>query len=153
GMMDTILNLGMNDETVVGVAKLTNNSRFAYDSYRRFIQMFSNVVFEIDGYYFEQLLEETREQKGYLSDPELTADDWKEVITGYKKDIKAQTKKSFPQDPKDQLFLAINAVFDSWNNERAKVYRRLHKIPDHLGTAVTIQSMVFGNMGDDSGTG
>ncbi len=153
GMMDTILNLGMNDETVVGVAKLTNNPRFAYDSYRRFIQMFSNVVFGIDGYYFEQLLEDTREQKGYLSDPELSAEDWQEVITGYKNIVKKHTKQSFPQDPKDQLFLAINAVFDSWNNERAKVYRRLHKIPDHLGTAVTIQSMVFGNMGNDSGTG
>lgn len=153
GMMDTILNLGMNDETVVGVAKLTNNPRFAYDSYRRFIQMFSNVVFGIDGFYFEQLLEDTREQKGYHSDPELTAEDWQEVITGYKNIVKKQTKQSFPQDPKDQLFLAINAVFDSWNNERAKVYRRLHKIPDHLGTAVTIQSMVFGNMGNDSGTG
>ncbi|MGM7637058.1 pyruvate, phosphate dikinase [Bacillus sp. Hm123] len=153
GMMDTVLNLGMNDETVVGVAKLTNNPRFAYDSYRRFIQMFSNVVLEIDTYYFEQLLEETREQKGYSSDPELTAEDWKEVIAGYKDIVKKHTKKAFPQDPKEQLFLAINAVFNSWNNQRAIIYRRLNKIPDHLGTAVNIQSMVFGNMGDDSGTG
>jgi len=153
GMMDTILNLGMNDETVVGMAKLTNNPRFAYDSYRRFIQMFSNVVLEIDTYYFEQFLEETREQKGYSSDPELTAEDWQEVIAGYKEIVKKHTKNAFPQEPKEQLFLAINAVFNSWNNQRAIVYRRLNKIPDHLGTAVNIQSMVFGNMGDDSGTG
>lgn len=153
GMMDTILNLGMNDETVEGLAKLTNNPRFAYDSYRRFIQMFSNVVLEIDTFYFEQLLEETREEKGYSTDPEMTAEDWKEVIDGYKKIVKKHTRKEFPQTPKDQLFLAINAVFNSWNNQRAIVYRRLNKIPDHLGTAVNIQSMVFGNMGNDSGTG
>jgi pyruvate, orthophosphate dikinase len=153
GMMDTVLNLGMNDETVVGMGKLTNNPRFAYDSYRRFIQMFSNVVLDINTYYFEQLLEETREQKGYSADPEMTAEDWKEVIEGYKGIVKKHTRKEFPQDPKEQLFLAINAVFDSWNNQRAIVYRRLNKIPDHLGTAVNIQSMVFGNMGNDSGTG
>ncbi|WP_286228809.1 pyruvate, phosphate dikinase [Neobacillus mesonae] len=153
GMMDTILNLGMNDETVVGMAKLTNNPRFSYDSYRRFIQMFSNVVLEIDTYFFEQFLEETREQKGYYADPEMTAEDWQEVIVGYKEIVKKHTRKDFPQDPKEQLFLAINAVFNSWNNQRAIVYRRLNKIPDHLGTAVNVQSMVFGNMGDDSGTG
>ncbi|MGS2779648.1 pyruvate, phosphate dikinase [Robertmurraya sp. GLU-23] len=153
GMMDTILNLGMNDETVVGMAKLTDNPRFAYDSYRRFIQMFSNVVLEIDSYYFEQFLDEVREQKGYTSDPEMTAEDWKEVIDGYKEIVKNHTKNEFPQNPFEQLFLAINAVFNSWNNQRAIVYRRLNKIPDHLGTAVNIQSMVFGNMGNDSGTG
>ena len=153
GMMDTVLNLGMNDETVEAVAKLTNNPRFAYDSYRRFIQMFSNVVLEIDGFYFEQYLEEVREKKGYKADPELTAEDWKEVITGYKEIVNKHTKQDFPQDPKQQLFLAIDAVFDSWNNQRAILYRRLNKIPDHLGTAVNIQSMVFGNMGNDSGTG
>ncbi|MDQ6598985.1 pyruvate, phosphate dikinase [Bacillus salipaludis] len=153
GMMDTVLNLGMNDETVVGMAKLTNNPRFAYDSYRRFIQMFSNVVLDIDTYYFEQFLEEVREHKGYSSDPEMSAEDWQEVIVGYKSIVKKHTRKEFPQDPKEQLFLAINAVFDSWNNQRAIVYRRLNKIPDHLGTAVNIQSMVFGNMGNDSGTG
>jgi pyruvate,orthophosphate dikinase len=153
GMMDTILNLGMNDETVIGIAKLTDNPRFAYDSYRRFIQMFSNVVLEIDSYYFEQFLEEIREHKGYSSDPEMTAEDWKEVIKGYKKIVEKRTRKEFPQNPKEQLFLAINAVFNSWNNQRAIVYRRLNKIPDHLGTAVNIQSMVFGNMGNDSGTG
>jgi pyruvate, orthophosphate dikinase len=153
GMMDTVLNLGMNDETVKGVAELTGNPRFAYDSYRRFIQMFSNVVLGIDGFYFEQFLEETREQKGYKVDPELTAEDWQEVIVGYKQIVKKHTKNDFPQEPQQQLFLAIDAVFDSWNNQRAIVYRRLNKIPDHLGTAVNIQSMVFGNMGNDSGTG
>ncbi|OLS39949.1 pyruvate, phosphate dikinase [Bacillus sp. MRMR6] len=153
GMMDTILNLGMNDDTVVGLGAHTNNHRFAYDSYRRFIQMFSNVVLDINIYYFEQLLEETREEKGYTTDPEMTAEDWKEVIEGYKGIVKKHTRKAFPQDPKEQLFLAINAVFNSWNNQRAIVYRRLNKIPDHLGTAVNIQSMVFGNMGNDSGTG
>lgn len=153
GMMDTILNLGMNDETVEGMAKLTNNPRFAYDSYRRFIQMFSDVVLDVDVFFFERLLEETREAKGYNSDPEMTAEDWKEVIQGYKNIVTKHTRKPFPQDPKEQLFLSINAVFDSWNNQRAIVYRRLNKIPSHLGTAVNIQSMVFGNMGDDSGTG
>lgn len=153
GMMDTVLNLGMNDETVKAVARLTNNERFAYDSYRRFIQMFSNVVLGIDLFYFEQLLEETREKKGYKVDPELTAEDWQEVIAGYKTIVKRQKKIEFPQNPQDQLFLAIRAVFDSWNNQRAIVYRRIHKIPDSLGTAVNVQSMVFGNMGNDSGTG
>lgn len=153
GMMDTVLNLGMNDETVEGVAKLTNNQRFAYDSYRRFIQMFCNVVLDINVFFFEQFLEEVREQKGYSSDPEMTAEDWQEVIKGYKEIVKKHTRKDFPQDPKEQLFLSINAVFNSWNNQRAIVYRRLNKIPDHLGTAVNIQSMVFGNMGNDSGTG
>ncbi|WLR56861.1 pyruvate, phosphate dikinase [Mesobacillus subterraneus] len=153
GMMDTILNLGMNDETVEGMATLTNNPRFAYDSYRRFIQMFSDVVLDVDTFFFERLLEETREKKGYETDPEMTAEDWKEVIEGYKNIVTKHTRKPFPQDPKEQLFLSINAVFDSWNNQRAIVYRRLNKIPSHLGTAVNIQSMVFGNMGDDSGTG
>ncbi|MFB9758423.1 pyruvate, phosphate dikinase [Ectobacillus funiculus] len=153
GMMDTVLNLGMNDETVEGMAKLTNNPRFAYDSYRRFIQMFSDVVLGVDGFYFEQVLEEIREQKGYSSDPEMTAADWQEVIQAYKEIVKKQTREDFPQNPKEQLFLSVNAVFDSWNNQRAIVYRRLQKIPGHLGTAVNIQSMVFGNMGNDSGTG
>ncbi|MDN7247070.1 pyruvate, phosphate dikinase [Planococcus shenhongbingii] len=153
GMMDTVLNLGMNDQTVEAVARLTNNPRFAYDSYRRFIQMFSNVVLEIDVFYFEQQLEKIREAKGYHSDPELSAEDWKEVISTYKQIVKKHTKEDFPQDPMQQLFLSINAVFDSWNNQRAIVYRQLNKIPSHYGTAVNIQSMVFGNMGEDSGTG
>ncbi|UYP07301.1 pyruvate, phosphate dikinase [Priestia megaterium] len=153
GMMDTVLNLGMNDETVKGMAELTGNPRFAYDSYRRFIQMFSDVVLHVDSFYFEQLLEETREAKGYDSDPEMNAEDWQEVIKEYKNIVKKHAKRIFPEDPKEQLFLSISAVFDSWNNQRAIVYRRLQKIPGHLGTAVNIQSMVFGNMGNDSGTG
>jgi pyruvate, orthophosphate dikinase len=153
GMMDTVLNLGMNDETVEGLASLTNNARFAYDSYRRFIQMFSNVVLDVDVFFFEQYLEEVREEKGYSTDPEMTAADWQEVIKGYKEIVRKHTKKDFPQEPKEQLFLSILSVFDSWQNQRAIVYRRLNKIPDHLGTAVNIQSMVFGNMGNDSGTG
>ncbi|WP_174734960.1 pyruvate, phosphate dikinase [Mesobacillus harenae] len=153
GMMDTVLNLGMNDETVKGMAELTNNARFAYDSYRRFIQMFCNVVLDIDGFYFEQYLEEIREDKGYSTDPEMTAEDWQELIVGYKKIVRKHIKQDFPQDPKEQLLLAIDAVFNSWNNQRAIIYRRLNKIPDHLGTAVNIQSMVFGNTGNDSGTG
>ncbi|WP_053366759.1 pyruvate, phosphate dikinase [Bacillus sp. FJAT-27245] len=153
GMMDTILNLGLNDETAEGLAALTGNPRFVYDSYRRFIQMFSDVVLDVDVFFFEQFLEEVREGKGYSSDPEMKAEDWAEVIEGYKKIVEKHTKQPFPQDPKEQLFLSINAVFNSWNNQRAIVYRRLNKIPDHLGTAVNIQSMVFGNMGNDSGTG
>ncbi len=153
GMMDTILNLGLNDETVEGLAKLTNNPRFAYDSYRRFIQMFSDVVLKIDSFYFEQFLDEIREEKGYSSDPEMSAEDWKEVIQEYKRIVGKHSIRTFPEDPKEQLFLSIRAVFDSWNNQRAIVYRRLQNIPDHLGTAVNIQSMVFGNMGNNSGTG
>ncbi|WP_066160064.1 pyruvate, phosphate dikinase [Halalkalibacter krulwichiae] len=153
GMMDTVLNLGMNDQTVEGLAKLTNNPRFAYDSYRRFIQMFSDVVLKVDAFYFEQLLEEVREEKGYASDPEMLAEDWKDIIEGYKEIVKKHAKRGFPEDPYEQMFLSISAVFDSWNNQRAIVYRRLQKIPGHLGTAVNIQSMVFGNMGSDSGTG
>ncbi|MDQ0255681.1 pyruvate,orthophosphate dikinase [Evansella vedderi] len=153
GMMDTVLNLGLNDETVEGIAQLTANPRFAYDSYRRFIQMFSDVVLGVDAFFFEQHLEKYHEQHNYSSDPQLTAEDWKKIIGAYKAIVKKHSKKAFPDDPREQLFLAIQAVFDSWNNQRAIIYRRLNKIPDHLGTAVNIQSMVFGNMGDDSGTG
>lgn len=153
GMMDTILNLGLNDDTVAGLAKLTGNPRFAYDSYRRFIQMFSNVVLDVDLYHFEHVLEEVKEKNGYKYDPELTAEDWQSVIAKYKELVVKHTKHEFPQDPKVQLDKAIRAVFLSWNNQRANVYRRINKIPDHLGTAVNVQMMVFGNMGDDSGTG
>ncbi|WP_082235518.1 pyruvate, phosphate dikinase [Halobacillus massiliensis] len=153
GMMDTVLNLGLNDESVQGMAELTNNPRFAYDSYRRFIQMFSDVVLHVDNFHFERQLEELREEKGYDSDTEITAEEWQQVIGNFKDIVKKHAKRSFPEDPKDQLFLTINAVFDSWNNQRAVLYRRLHQIPGHLGTAVNIQSMVFGNMGNDSGTG
>ena len=153
GMMDTVLNLGMNDDTVEVIAKLTDNPRFAYDSYRRFIQMFSDVVLGVESFFFEQELSKMRREKGYQNDPELTAADWQEVIAGYKRIVYKHTKEEFPQEPVDQLFLAIKAVFDSWNNQRAMIYRNLNDIPHHLGTAVNIQSMVFGNMGDDSGTG
>lgn len=153
GMMDTVLNLGLNDQTVNVLAKLTNNPRFAYDSYRRFIQMFSDVVLEIDHYLFEKEIDTVKEAKGVTEDTHLDAEDWQQVIEGYKKIVLNKTKKPFPQDPKEQLEMAINAVFDSWNNQRAIVYRRINKIPDYLGTAVNIQMMVFGNMGEDSGTG
>lgn len=153
GMMDTILNLGLNDETVEGLARLTDNPRFAYDSYRRFIQMFSNVVLGLDEYLFEDVIHKQKEIKGVQYDPELEASDWKEVISQFKRIVENKIKRPFPQNPTEQLRLAIEAVFDSWNNQRAIVYRKIHKIPDNLGTAVNIQSMVFGNMGDDSGTG
>jgi pyruvate, orthophosphate dikinase len=153
GMMDTVLNLGLNDETVEGLASLTANPRFAYDCYRRFIQMFGNVVLGIDHFYFEHILDEVKEQYGFTQDPELQEEHWKEVIQAYKALVKKHTRADFPQDPRDQLMRAIQAVFQSWNNQRAIVYRRIHKIPDDLGTAVNVQMMVFGNMGDDSGTG
>ncbi|MBN8235624.1 pyruvate, phosphate dikinase [Halobacillus kuroshimensis] len=153
GMMDTVLNLGMNDDTVKGMAELTGNPRFAYDSYRRFIQMFSNVVLKVDHYHFEQRLENARTENGYTSDTQITAEDWKGIIEDFKSIVSAQTDRTFPEDPKEQLFLTIRAVFDSWNNQRAVLYRRLNQIPGHLGTAVNVQSMVFGNMGEDSGTG
>ncbi len=153
GMMDTVLNLGLNDETVEVIAELTNNPRFAYDSYRRFIQMFSNVVLGIEHYLFEQEIEEVKNIKGTVLDTELNQGDWKQVIEKYKKIVFHKTKNPFPQEPKVQLDMAIRAVFDSWNNQRAIVYRKINKIPDHLGTAVNVQMMVFGNMGDDSGTG
>ncbi|CCQ96084.1 Pyruvate, phosphate dikinase [[Clostridium] ultunense Esp] len=153
GMMDTILNLGLNDETVEGLAKLTGNPRFAYDSYRRFIQMFSDVVLGLDEYLFEEVIRNRKEAKGVKHDPDLEASDWQEVIYQFKGIVEKEIKKPFPQDPAEQLRLAIQAVFDSWNNQRAIVYRKIHKISDSLGTAVNIQSMVFGNMGNDSGTG
>ncbi|KGA98892.1 pyruvate phosphate dikinase [Alkalihalobacillus alcalophilus ATCC 27647 = CGMCC 1.3604] len=153
GMMDTVLNLGMNDETVEAQKALTGNGRFAYDSYRRFIQMFSNVVLGIDMYFFESHLDEIKEEKGYVNDPEMTEADWKEVVASYQEIVEKHTRQPFPQDPIEQLMLAVNAVFDSWNNKRAIIYRNLNKIPDSYGTAVNIQSMVFGNTGDDSGTG
>ncbi len=153
GMMDTILNLGLNDETVVGLANLTNNPRFAFDSYRRFIQMFSNVVLGIDSYLFEEVISDLKERQGFSFDPELTAEHWQEVIGQFKQIVRKETKHDFPQDPKQQLYQSIEAVFASWNNQRAIIYRRLHKISDTLGTAVNVQLMVFGNMGEDSGTG
>jgi pyruvate,orthophosphate dikinase len=153
GMMDTILNLGLNDQTVQGLAALTGNARFAYDCYRRFIQMYGNVVLEIEGFHFERLLNQVKHELGVSSDQDMDVDGWKKVIALYKELVLARTKEAFPQDVQDQLYLAVDAVFRSWNNARAKIYRKVHHIPDHQGTAVNVQSMVFGNMGDDSGTG
>ncbi len=153
GMMDTILNLGLNDQVVEGLAKLTNNERFAYDSYRRFIQMFSDVVMQQDKSKYERILDEIKEKKGVQYDKDLTADDLKEIVKLFKKLYKESQKQEFPQEPKVQLIEAVKAVFRSWDNERANVYRRMHDIPYNWGTAVNVQSMVFGNMGDDSGTG
>lgn len=153
GMMDTILNLGLNDQSVEGLAELTANRRFAMDSYRRFIQMFGDVVLEISKSSFDVVFDGKKLEKGVKCDVELTAEDLEEIIVKYKGIIKEHTGKDFPQDPKVQLVEAIKAVFRSWNNERAILYRKLNEIPDSLGTAVNVQSMVFGNMGDTSGTG
>ncbi len=153
GMMDTILNLGLNDEVVEGLAKLTNNPRFAYDSYRRFIQMFSDVVMQQDKSKYERILDQIKEKKGVKYDKDLSADDLKEIVKLFKKLYKEGQKQEFPQEPKVQLIEAVKAVFRSWDNERANVYRRMHDIPYSWGTAVNVQSMVFGNMGEDSGTG
>ncbi|MGD0921204.1 MAG: pyruvate, phosphate dikinase [Terriglobia bacterium] len=153
GMMDTVLNLGMNDTVVETFARLANNPRFAYDSYRRFIQMFGNVVMEIPKGSFEHVFDGQKKKQGVKLDTELTAEDLKEVIAAYKKVVRKEAGKDFPQDPLVQLDMAIEAVFRSWYNPRAKTYRRLNKISDDLGTAVNIQTMVFGNMGETSGTG
>ncbi|MGC8925898.1 MAG: pyruvate, phosphate dikinase [Calditerrivibrio sp.] len=153
GMMDTILNLGLNDETVKGLATSSNNERFAYDSYRRFIQMFSNVVLGVEHSKFEKLISEVKKGKGYSLDTDLTAEDWKGLVEKFKALVQNETGKPFPQDVMEQLKLAINAVFDSWDNQRAKTYRKINKIPDDWGTAVNVVAMVFGNMGNDSGTG
>ena len=153
GMMDTILNLGLNDDTVISMAKLTNNERFAYDSYRRFIQMFSDVVLEISKSKFDVIFEAKKKERGYEFDYQLQPDDLKKIIEDYKALVKKETQKDFPLDPKEQLEMAIEAVFRSWNNDRAILYRKLNGISDSLGTAVNVQSMVFGNMGDTSGTG
>ncbi|MFU0783348.1 MAG: pyruvate, phosphate dikinase [Thermoanaerobacterium thermosaccharolyticum] len=153
GMMDTILNLGLNDDTVVGLAEATNNERFAYDSYRRFIQMFSDVVMGIDKNKFEAILDAVKEENGAKYDTDLTAENLKEVVKRYKELYKQEMGVEFPQDPKVQLLEAVKAVFRSWDNPRAIVYRRLNDIPSDWGTAVNVQTMVFGNMGNDSGTG
>ncbi len=153
GMMDTILNLGLTDDVVVGLAKLVNNERFAYDSYRRFIQMYSDVVMEISKKRFEIIIDEMKEARGVVHDTELNTDDLKEMVTKFKAFYKEQLGKDFPGDPGEQLMGAIKAVFRSWDNDRAVFYRRMNDIPASWGTAVNVQSMVFGNMGDDSGTG
>ncbi|MFP5225352.1 MAG: pyruvate, phosphate dikinase [Actinomycetota bacterium] len=153
GMMDTVLNLGLNDESVKGLAAQSGDERFAWDSYRRFIQMFGRVVMGVDGDLFEDALEEAKERKGASIDTELTAEDLRTLVDRFSKIIQKQAKRSFPQDPREQLELAIRAVFESWTGPRAKLYRRQEKISDDLGTAVNIVAMVFGNLGDDSGTG
>ncbi|HHF99113.1 MAG TPA: pyruvate, phosphate dikinase, partial [Candidatus Aerophobetes bacterium] len=153
GMMDTVLNLGLNDKSVEGLAKKTGNPRFAYDCYRRLLQMFGNVVLKIPAEKFEEIIDRKKEEKGVKEDIELTVDDLKELVEEFKKVIKRETGQDFPQDPYKQLMMARDAVFKSWNNKRAIEYRRIHKIPEHWGTAVNVQTMVFGNMGPDSATG
>jgi pyruvate,orthophosphate dikinase len=153
GMMDTILNLGLNDKTVKALAKKTSNGRFAKDSYRRFIQMYSNVVLGVEGHLFEEMIDNYKLTKGVISDTELDESDWDGLIKNFKDLIKQEKKIEFPQDVKKQLYGAINAVFLSWNSQRAKTYRKLNQIPDHWGTAVNVQAMVFGNMGEDCSTG
>ena len=153
GMMDTVLNLGLNDETVLGLASKTKNDTFAYDSYRRFIQMYSNVVLGVDHHNFEDLIENYKLTKGVTLDTDLDAEDWKKLIKDFRDVIKREIKKDFPQDVHEQLWGAVGAVFQSWRNQRAKTYRRLNNIPEEWGTAVNLQSMVFGNMGDDCATG
>jgi len=152
GMMDTILNLGLNDETIKGFIKQTGNERTAYDAYRRFIQMFSDIVLKIDIKKFEAILQKQKEKRGVVYDIELNTEDLKEVVREYKKLVVSE-KKDFPQEVREQLWMAIDTVFKSWNNKRAIEYRKIYKIPDTLGTAVNIQAMVFGNMGEESGTG
>ena len=153
GMMDTVLNLGLNDETVEGLAKTSGDDRFAWDSYRRFIQMYSDVVLGVEHHLFEEALEIAKEDSGYLNDVEMTADDWRKIVKQYKDIVASELDRPFPQDVNEQLWGAIRAVFDSWDSERAKVYRRLNDIPGGWGTAVNVQAMVFGNMGDTSATG
>lgn len=153
GMMDTVLNLGLTDESVKGLEKSSGNARFAYDSYRRFIQMFSDVVLGIGHHQFEHILKDMKADRKVKEDTELSAADMQELVGKYKALVKDQIGKDFPQDPKEQLKYAIDAVFDSWNNQRAKTYRKINKMSDDWGTAVNVQSMVFGNMGDDCGTG
>ena len=153
GMMDTVLNLGLNDETVAGLAATSGDERFAWDSYRRFIQMYSDVVLGLDHGLFEEALEIAKEDKGFYADTELEADDWKDLVAQFKSIAEAELGRPFPQDVTEQLWGAIAAVFDSWDADRAKVYRRLNDIPSDWGTAVNVQAMVFGNMGDTSATG
>src|SRR6202012_3077010 len=153
GMMDTVLNLGLNDETVEGLAKLSGDRRFAFDSYRRFIQMYSNVVLNLDHHLFEEILDDHKDTLGVSVDTALSAEDWEAVVAGYKTAVERELGEAFPQDPQAQLWGAVGAVFASWMNDRAKFYRRMHDIPESWGTAVNIQSMVFGNMGETSATG
>ena len=153
GMMDTVLNLGLNDETVEGLARLSGDRRFAFDSYRRFIQMYSDVVLGLDHHTFEEILDDHKDRLMASVDTALEAEDWEEVVADYKRAVERDLGRPFPQEPQDQLWGAIGAVFASWMNDRAKFYRRMHDIPESWGTAVNVQSMVFGNMGESSATG
>ena len=153
GMMDTVLNLGLNDATVAGLAASANDDRFAWDSYRRFIQMFGSVVLGVDHHRFEEIIEQAKIEAAVVEDTDLTAADWQNVVEGYKDLVAEETGKPFPQDPREQLWAAVGAVFGSWENPRANTYRRLHDIPADWGTAVNVQAMVFGNMGHDCATG
>ncbi|HEX2049674.1 MAG TPA: pyruvate, phosphate dikinase [Actinomycetota bacterium] len=153
GMMDTVLNVGLNDDSVVGLAQQTSSERFAWDSYRRLVQMFGKTVMGVDGDLFEDALDEAKEQKDVANDVDLDVDDLKELVATFKRVVERETGRDFPQDPTEQLHLAIEAVFGSWDNKRARDYRRRNRISDALGTAVNVQAMVFGNKGDDSGTG
>lgn len=153
GMMDTVLNLGLNDVTVQGLARKSGDARFAFDSYRRFIQMYSDVVLGVDHYLFEEILEQHKSDSGLILDTDLDADDWQAIVAAYKTVVQDELGQPFPQDPREQLWGAISAVFGSWMNQRAMTYRRLHGIPAEWGTAVNVQAMVFGNMGDDCATG
>ena len=153
GMMDTILNLGLNDKTVIGLKNKTKNGRFAKDSYRRLIQMYGNVVLGVESHFFEELIENYKLTKGVIQDTEIEEEDWDGLIKNFKDVIKEKTKKNFPQNVSEQLWGAISAVFLSWNSKRAKIYRKINYIPDHWGTAVNVQAMVFGNMGNDCATG
>ncbi len=153
GMMDTVLNLGLNDRTVEGLAAASGDPRFAWDSYRRFIQMYGSVVLGVDHHRFEDIIEEAKLARGVSEDTALSADDWRQVVAEYKAMVEEVLKAPFPQDPQAQLQGAIGAVFGSWMNQRANTYRRLHDIPADWGTAVNVQAMVFGNMGEDCATG
>ena len=153
GMMDTVLNLGLNDATVEGLANLSGDRRFAFDSYRRFIQMYSNVVLGLDHHLFEEILDDHKDRLDVHVDTGLTAGDWERVVADYKRVVADALGEPFPQDAHAQLWGAVGAVFASWMNDRAKFYRRMHDIPESWGTAVNVQSMVFGNMGETSATG
>ncbi|MBV9277106.1 MAG: pyruvate, phosphate dikinase, partial [Candidatus Eremiobacteraeota bacterium] len=153
GMMDTILNLGLNDQTVQALVKMTGNERFAWDAYRRFVMMFSHVVLDIDKHVFEEQIAEAKQRLGVKDDTQIDAQTWRSLVDQFKAIVKEKRGRHFPQDVHDQLDLAIRAVFESWNSKRAVEYRRYHKIPDDWGTAVNVVEMVFGNLGDDSGTG
>ena len=153
GMMETVLDVGLNDSSVVGLTKAADDERFAWDSYRRLIQMFGKTVLGIDGGHFDEAFDAVKKARGTVSDLDLDAADLQQVVAAYKGVVRTQAGREFPQDPREQLDLAINAVFDSWNSSRARLYRRREHIPDSLGTAVNVMAMVFGNLGPDSGSG